>query len=595
MTAAQSQSGGDARGSRHTGGVAPTRKQIVLAVAAGLALADASIVTLALPRLLTELDATVEGVAAVIGVYTVVLAAALLPAERLRRRVGPRKLGAGGLGLFAAACVGCAAAGSLELLLVLRAVQALGAAAALVAAFDLLGAGTAGSAGRRAWSTAAVVGFAAGPAIGGLLTQLFDWRAIFVAQVPVALAGALASLGRGARAGTASGGAGAPGGAAAEPDAAGARSDAAAEASARGAAGTGRPAIALALLSAALTAVLFLLVLLLVAGWNEEPLAAAIGVSVLPAAALLTRNTRGDPRMRAATGSVLVAAGTLCLAVLPLASLWWTLVPQLLAGAGLGLALPALAGDLLPERTPAEAARLLTARHAGIALALLVLAPILAGNLDSATEQARERGVAIVLDSPLPPQEKLRLAPDLLNGVDQSEPRKGLQDAIARNRDQFEGEQRSDYDSLGQKADDTLIDAVADSFRLAFVIAAAFALLAALAALPSPARRLSLARLTAAALAVPLLYLVLHGAIAPEPVKIADPCKERKLPDGQGLSGVVQDAALISLDQIACHFGSSREQLVLALADPDEARRYKARYGVDPRAAGNLLEGLIGG
>jgi hypothetical protein len=99
----------------------------------------------------------------------------------------------------------------------------------------------------------------------------------------------------------------------------------------------------------------------------------------------------------------------------------------------------------------------------------------------------------------------------------------------------------------------------------------------------------------AAALAVPLLYLVLHGALAPESVKIADPCAERELPEGEGLSGVVQDAALSSLDQIACHFGSSREQLVLALADPDEAREYERRYGVDPRSAGNLLEGLIGG
>src|SRR3954466_7656178 len=115
-----------------------SRQKTLLAAAAGLALADASIVPLALPRLLTQLHATVEGVAAVIGVYTVVLAAALLPAERLRRRIGSPKFGAAGLALFAAACGGCAAAGSLDLLLALRAVQALAAAAALIAAFDLL-------------------------------------------------------------------------------------------------------------------------------------------------------------------------------------------------------------------------------------------------------------------------------------------------------------------------------------------------------------------------------------------------------------------------------------------------------------------------
>src|SRR3954467_9750424 len=119
MTAGRSQTGGAARGSRHTGGVAPTRKQIVLAVAAGLALADASVVTLALPRLLTDLDATVQGVAAVIGVYTVGVAAALLPAERLRRLHGARRLGAGGLVLFGVACIGCSLADSLDLLLVL--------------------------------------------------------------------------------------------------------------------------------------------------------------------------------------------------------------------------------------------------------------------------------------------------------------------------------------------------------------------------------------------------------------------------------------------------------------------------------------------
>jgi hypothetical protein len=546
--------------------VASSRQRLLLAVAAGLALADASIVTLALPRLLTELHATVEGVAAVIGVYTVVLALGLLPAERLRARIGARTLGAAGLSLFGAASVGCAAAGSLELLLVLRAVQALGAAAALIAVFALLTTGD--SAGRRMWSAAATVGFAAGPALGGVLTQVFDWRAIFVAQVPVALLGAFACAAI-RRPGTAAAAHARP------PE--------------RG------PMIALALLSASLTAVLFLLVLLLVAGWNEEPLAAAVAVSVLPLAALATRNASGNPRMLAATGCVLVAAGTLCLAFLPLASLWWTIVPQLLAGAGIGLALPKLAGHLLPEDTSADAARLLTARHAGIAAALLLLAPVVASNLDSATERAKERGVAIVLDSPLPPQEKLRLAPDLLNGVSSAQPRRGLERAIDRHRGSFSGAQRAVYDRLGTRADDTLTQAVAESFRLAFLITAALALAAGVAVLPSRARRRSLARVATAVLAIPAAYLLLHGTLAPDPVRIANPCRERQLPSAAGVPGVVQDAALISLDQIACHFGSSREELVLALADSGEAQRYKRRHGVDPRSAGNLLQGLIGG
>jgi hypothetical protein len=165
---------------------------------------------------------------------------------------------------------------------------------------------------------------------------------------------------------------------------------------------------------------------------------------------------------------------------------------------------------------------------------------------------------------------------------------------VESGRDDFTGEERAEYDRLGRRADDTLVQAVAESFRLAFSITAALALLAALAVLPDPSRRRGLYRVAAAALAVPIVYLVLNATIAPEPVKIANPCDDRGLPSASGLPGAVQDAALTTLDQIACHFGSSREQLVLALADPGEARAYKSRFGVNPRSAGNLLEGLIG-
>ena len=50
----------------------------LIAIGVALALADASVVALALPPMLDDLDTSVEGVAAVIGVYTLVLAA-LLP------------------------------------------------------------------------------------------------------------------------------------------------------------------------------------------------------------------------------------------------------------------------------------------------------------------------------------------------------------------------------------------------------------------------------------------------------------------------------------------------------------------------------------
>jgi MFS family permease len=286
----------------------------LIAIAAGLALADASVVTLALPDLLVDLHTTVEGVAAVIGVYTVVLAAALIPAERAMRRLGAPRTGAAGLALFAAATLGCAAANSLAVLLVARGIQAAGGAAALVAAFSLL---AAGRDARRLWLATAVLASAIGPALGGALTQAFDWRAIFLTQAPVTALAAVASL---------------------------RENQGTVPRFSRENWGTvpsfSRAGVALGLLSAALSAVLFLLVLLLVAGWSEEPLRAAVAVTVIPAGALVGSRVRGPLAQRAAMGCLLVGGGVLALALLPEAKIGWTLLPQALAGIGMGMALP---------------------------------------------------------------------------------------------------------------------------------------------------------------------------------------------------------------------------------------------------------------
>ena len=106
-------------------------RRALVAIAAALALADASIVALALPPILVEMDTTITGVAAIIGVYALVLALAILPAA-----LGARPRGR----LGAARCSrpprwAAALAGSLGLLLVFRALQAVGGAAALLAAF----------------------------------------------------------------------------------------------------------------------------------------------------------------------------------------------------------------------------------------------------------------------------------------------------------------------------------------------------------------------------------------------------------------------------------------------------------------------------
>jgi hypothetical protein len=60
------------------------------------------------------------------------------------------------------------------------------------------------------------------------------------------------------------------------------------------------------------------------------------------------------------------------------------------------------------------------------------------------------------------------------------------------------------------------------------------------------------------------------------------------------LFGAIQDFALERLDRAACEFGSSREELVLALSDDAEDKRFKEKYHEDPRSLGGILEGLFG-
>jgi hypothetical protein len=536
-------------------------RHLLIAVAAGLALADASVVTLALPDLLVDLHTTVEGVAAVIGVYTIVLAITLIPAERAMRHVGAPRTGAIGLTVFALATLGCAAANSLGVLLVARGIQAVGGAAALVAAFALL---AAGRDARRLWLGAAVLASAIGPALGGALTQGFDWRAIFLVQTPVAALAAVACLREGVTFGS-------------DPNVT--PSPLAV-----------RPAIALGLLSAALSAVLFLLVLLLVAGWSEEPLRAAVAVTVIPAGALVGARIGGPLERRAAAGCLLVGGGVLALALLPEAKLGWTLLPQALAGVGMGLALPSLAGGLLPERNSADAARLLTLRHLGIAGALAVLAPVVSHDLNTATERARERGVALVLDAPLDPLEKIKLAPALLAGVESRDPRAGLRNAVADHRTDVGGGERAAYDRLGRRADETLTTAVGEAFRTAFIVTGALAVLAALLlVLPPPGVALGVAAATLVA------YALLHASLAPAPVKLQDPCEQRNLPGIGGIGGFLQDRALELLDSTACRLHASREELVLALSDEADRKRFEERHGVDPRSLSGVLGALLQG
>jgi MFS family permease len=373
----------------------PRPRLAALAVAVGLVLADSSIVVLALPQIYRDLDTSVAGVTWVLVSFNLVMALAAVPAAHVARRIGPGRAAAIGLAVFAGAGLACGLSAELSTLVAARCVQALGGALAVTAVLELLPA-TVGSERRAVaiWATAGATGAALGPAVGGLLTELVSWQSIFLLQAPIAIAAGVPVL-------------------------AVARHEAATGVISTELRRIGRPHllanVALAMVSAAIAAALFLLVLLLIEGWRLSPIGAAIVVSAMPLAALLGARLGpavGSARARAGAGAILVAGGLGGLALLPKAEVVLTVPPQILVGVGLALVLSALTETALLGRAPQaiHGGWTISARHAGVAIGLLILTPVFTADIAQQRHDAIDAATAVVLDSRVEPLLKLQLA-----------------------------------------------------------------------------------------------------------------------------------------------------------------------------------------
>ncbi len=437
-------------------------RTFALAGAVGLVLADSSIVVLALPEIFREFDTSITGVSWVLIIFNLVLALLAVPGAWAARQYGPGRSAAIGLAIFAGGSLACGLATGLGPLLTGRAVQAAGGAIAVTAALELLiSARGSERRGIALWVGAGAVGAAVGPGLGGLLTELVSWQSIFLIQVPVAiiaavpLRDAIIEETREWRI----------------PDMAG---------------GDDRPHlpanIALALVSAAIAATLFLVVLLLIEGWRLSPIEAAAVVTVLPLAALAgARFGRGIPseRMRAAAGAIFLAGGLAGLALLPRAEVAYVIPPQILAGIGLALVLSALTEAAVTGRSAAgiHGGWTIAARHAGVVVGLLILTPIFTSQLDTERVNALDASTAILLDSKIPPVEKLDLGSRLADQID-------IQgDRVPDVAPAFEPlptdpVERDEYEDVLGQIEGQLDRAATHAFSSSFFIAALFGLIA---------------------------------------------------------------------------------------------------------------------
>lgn len=161
----------------------------VVCIATAMLMLDIAVVNTAIPAITDEFGAGMGALKWVIDGYTLALATVVLSAGAWADRIGRRYVFIIGAIVFTGASAVCAAAGSMSMLNGARVAQGLGAALLFATSLALLSHAFPGRAERTkslaAYGATIGAAFAVGPLLGGVLTELVDWRAIFLINIPI--------------------------------------------------------------------------------------------------------------------------------------------------------------------------------------------------------------------------------------------------------------------------------------------------------------------------------------------------------------------------------------------------------------------------
>src|SRR3984957_5650038 len=166
-----------------------------LAVSVLVVALDLFVLTLALPTLSADLHASTSDLQWFVDAYSLVLAAALLPAGLLGDRIGRKRLLTGALVLFGMASLACAYSTSTGELIAARAPRGLAAAAILPLSLAVLPVLFTPAERPRAIAIvggATFLGYPVGPILGGWLLDHFWWGLVFLINVPVVVIAVIA-------------------------------------------------------------------------------------------------------------------------------------------------------------------------------------------------------------------------------------------------------------------------------------------------------------------------------------------------------------------------------------------------------------------
>jgi DHA2 family methylenomycin A resistance protein-like MFS transporter len=184
-----------------TSSFTPALGRLVATVSVGFVVTqlDVTIVNIALPNIGADLHASVASLQWIVDAYALAFAALMLSAGVLGDRLGARRMFAIGMALFALASLACGLALDATMLVAARALQGIGAAAMLPNSLALLNQACRHDPKLRAravglWTAAGSISIAAGPVAGGILVSSFGWRSIFYVNLPLCIAGLVATF-----------------------------------------------------------------------------------------------------------------------------------------------------------------------------------------------------------------------------------------------------------------------------------------------------------------------------------------------------------------------------------------------------------------
>jgi EmrB/QacA subfamily drug resistance transporter len=152
---------------------------------------DNTILNVALPTLQDELDASPSKLQWMVDSYLLVFASLLLVFGTLGDRFGRKLALQAGVSIFGLASLGAVVADSADQVIAVRAAMGIGAALIMPATLSIIANVFSGEERGKAiaiWAALAAVGIGLGPLAGGLLLEVFAWPAVFLVNVPVAVA-----------------------------------------------------------------------------------------------------------------------------------------------------------------------------------------------------------------------------------------------------------------------------------------------------------------------------------------------------------------------------------------------------------------------